>query len=106
MRATGQLVRYPTQGFLRLGELHQRLFHEPMAREHDALADARATARCYFELRRQGTITDETVAQQGPVGLPGPVPARPRQRRLKVGVAAWLLIAGLALVLLAFFLIS
>jgi DNA polymerase-3 subunit epsilon len=109
MRATGQLVRYPSQGFLRLGDLYQRLFHEPMQQEHDALADARATARCYFELRRQGAITDETVALQGPVGLPSPVPTRPRKsrkRRLKVGVAAWLLITGFALVLLAFLLIS
>lgn len=106
MRATGQLVRYQPQRFLRLGELHQRLFHEPMGKEHDALADAYATARCFFELYRQGTITEETVAQQGPVGLAGLPESAPRKPRLKVGVAAWLLITGLALVLLAFFLIG
>lgn len=103
MRATGQLVRYSTQGFLRLGELYQRLFREPMPQEHDALADARATARCFFALREQGTITDETVARQEPPGLPK---ARARKPRWKVGVAAWVLLAGLALVLLAFFLIA
>ena len=70
MRATGAFVRHPAQGFLRLGDLYQRLFWEPLAREHDALVDARATARCFFELRRQGTITDETIAAQEPVGLP------------------------------------
>ena len=105
MRATGPLVRYQAQRFLRLGELHQRLFHEPMGQEHDALADAQATARCFFELTRQGTITEETVAQQGPVGLVAAPAAAPRKRRprLKVGVAAWLLITGVALVLLALF---
>ena len=107
MRATGPLVRHSTQGFLRLGELHERLFGEPMRREHDALADARATARCFFELRRQGTITDETVAGQGPVGLPEPPGFGPRARpRRRIGVVPWLLLAGLALVLLAFFLIA
>lgn len=103
MRATGQLVRYSHQGLLRLGELYQRLFHEPLRQEHDALADAYATARCFFAMRQQGTITAETVAQQGPVGLPGPPLPAPRPA-LKMGVAAWLLLAGLALVLLAFFL--
>ena len=106
MRATGPLVRHSTQGFLRLSELHERLFGAPMAGEHDALADARATARCYFEMRRQGTITDEVVARQGPVGWPTPPLAGPRSKRVKVGVTAWLLLAGMALVLLAFLLIS
>ena len=106
MRATGGLMRRPAQGFLRLGELYQRLFREPLLQEHDALVDARATARCYFELRRQGAITNETVAQQDPVGRATPAPARRRRPWPKVGVAAWLLLAGLALVLLAFFLIG
>ena len=106
MRATGQLVRHPNQSFLRLGELYQRLFHEPQPRQHDALADAYATARCYFELQRQGAITPETIAQQGPVGLATLPAPKPKKRRLKVGVAAWLLLSGLALVLLAFFLIG
>ena len=107
MRATGRLVRRPAQGFLRLGELYQRLFHEPLQQEHDALVDARATARCYFELRRQGAVTDETVAQQDPAGRAAPAERRrpgPRPK-VKAGVAAWLL-AGLALVLLAFLLID
>lgn len=107
MRATGELVRYSSQGFLRLGDLYQRLFHEPLLQAHDALVDARATARCFFEMRRQGTITDAIVARQGPVGLPGTLPIKTRRKaRLRVGVATWLLLAGLALVLLAIFLIS
>ena len=103
MRATGHLVRSNTQGFLRLGELHQRLFHESLQNAHDALVDARATARCYFEMRRQGIITDETVAQQAPVAVPTRATVLRKRRGVRIGVAVWLLLAGLALVLLALF---
>ena len=104
MRATGPLLRHSTQGFLRLGELYQRLFHEPLENAHDALVDARAAARCYFEMRRQGIVTDETMAQQGPpVGLQQPLTAA---RRLQIGVAPWLAVGAVLLVLLAFLLIS
>ena len=100
MRATGPLLRHSSQGFLRLGELYQRLFKEPQPREHDALADARAAARCFFEMQRQGIVTDETMRQQGPpVGLQPPMPA---VRRFQIGVAPWLVVAGVLLVLLAF----
>ncbi|MFC7669787.1 hypothetical protein ACFQT0_22245 [Hymenobacter humi] len=40
-------MRYTNRRFLRLGELYQRLFEEAMPQEHDALADAYATARCF-----------------------------------------------------------
>ena len=81
MRATGPLLRHATQGFLRLGELHQRLFQEPQPREHDALADAYATARCFFAMRAQGIITDETMRAAGPpVGLQQPMPSCARRR--------------------------
>lgn len=42
-----QGYKWPT-----LQELHQRLFQEPFEGAHGALADVRACARCYFELRR------------------------------------------------------
>ena len=104
MRATGPLLRHSSQGFLRLGELHQRLFKEPQPREHDALADAYATARCFFEMQRQGIITDETMRQQGPpVGLQPPMPAA---RRFQIGVAPWLAVGTVLLVLLAFWLLA
>ncbi|NLB69708.1 MAG: 3'-5' exonuclease [Lentisphaerae bacterium] len=35
-----------------LTQLHQRLFNEPFANAHQALSDVRATARCFFELKR------------------------------------------------------
>jgi DNA polymerase III subunit epsilon len=104
MRATGPLLRHTTQGFLRLGELHQRLFQEPLLREHDAMVDARATARCFFAMREQGLITDDMLAHQTPVVLPAAAP--PARAGWRVGVAPWLLLATLALVLLAFLLIS
>ena len=104
MRATGPLLRHSTQGFLRLGELYQRLFQEAQPGEHDALADAHAAARCFFEMRQQGLITEETMRQQGPpVGLQQPLTA---VRRLQIGVAPWLLLSGALLVLLAFWLLA
>ncbi len=40
----------------KLMELHQILFAEDFAGAHDAMADVRACARCFFELRRRGII--------------------------------------------------
>lgn len=40
--------------FPRLTELHHCLFNEDFAGAHDAMADVRATVRCFFELRRRG----------------------------------------------------
>ena len=40
----------------KLGELHERVFNQRFEGAHDALADVRATARCYWALRRQGVI--------------------------------------------------
>ena len=41
-----------------LTELYNFLFGEGFEGAHDALADVRASARCYFELKRRG-VTDE-----------------------------------------------
>ncbi|MDQ2794991.1 MAG: exonuclease domain-containing protein [Bacteroidota bacterium] len=104
MRATGPLLRHSSQGFLRLGELYQRLFKEPQPREHDALADAYAAARCFFEMQRQGIVTDEIMRRQGPpVGLQPPMPA---SRRFQIGVAPWLAVGTVLLVVLAFWLLG
>lgn len=40
----------------KLEELHQILFGEKFEGAHDALADVKATARCFFELKRLGVI--------------------------------------------------
>lgn len=104
MRATGPLLRHSTQGFLRLPELYQRLFKEPQPGEHDALSDAYATARSFFEMQKQGIVTEEIMRQQGPpVGLQPPMPA---SRRLQMGVAPWLAVGTVLLLVLAFLLMG
>lgn len=59
---------------LRLHELHELLFREPMPRLHDAYLDAAATARCFFELRRRGLLPDELLTGQTPLTEPGQRP--------------------------------
>jgi len=44
-------VKFPT-----LEELHTVLFGENFQGAHDALADVRATAKCFFELLRRNVI--------------------------------------------------
>jgi DNA polymerase-3 subunit epsilon len=99
MRTTGRFVRGGQQGYLRLGELYERLFHTPLERQHDALIDACATARCFFELHRQGDITDAVIAAQRPFRRP----AASAAPAIPVAVAVVLL---LALLLAAYFLLS
>lgn len=48
---TGRGYKWP-----KLVELHRAVFQEDFDDAHDALADVRATARCYWALRRQGVI--------------------------------------------------
>lgn len=45
----------------RLTELHVNLFDNDFADAHDALADVRACARCFFELIDRGVITPPSV---------------------------------------------
>jgi len=40
----------------KLGELYKILFNEDLADAHDALNDVRATAKCFFELRKLGVL--------------------------------------------------
>ncbi|OGF24839.1 DNA polymerase III subunit epsilon [Candidatus Falkowbacteria bacterium RIFOXYB2_FULL_34_18] len=40
----------------KLTELHQILFGEDFDDAHDAFADVKATARCFFELRKRGVV--------------------------------------------------
>ncbi|NML63864.1 3'-5' exonuclease [Hymenobacter sp. RP-2-7] len=64
MRLSGSFSQTWQRRYLRLGELYDRLFNRLMPRQHDALADAEATAECFFELRRHGDITEATLASQ------------------------------------------
>lgn len=59
MEASTNHCRIPgTRGYKwpTLGELHQHLFGEVQNKAHDAASDARACARCFFELKRLGVI--------------------------------------------------
>lgn len=86
MLFTERLLRPAGERYLRLADLYQRLFHESLHRQHDALVDAYATARCFFRLREQGAINDRTIAAQQARALPG-IARKPRR------LAGWLLLA-------------
>ncbi|WP_375435050.1 exonuclease domain-containing protein [uncultured Hymenobacter sp.] len=70
MQTSQRQAQAQERSFLRLGELHEHLFKEPMARQHDALIDAQATARCFFELRRLGDLSDEIISEQPQLSVP------------------------------------
>ena len=61
MKSTTDICRIPQNGRLsfkwpKLEELHHFLFGEYFEGAHDALTDVRATARCFFELKRRNLI--------------------------------------------------
>jgi DNA polymerase-3 subunit epsilon len=70
MRLTERFMQPVRQQYLRLADLYQRQFGRPMLHQHDALADAEATAQCYFELQRTGDIDAEALASQAPIVPP------------------------------------
>lgn len=47
---------YPGYKWPRLSELHRFLFNEDFDGAHDAMNDVKATARCFFELKRRGLV--------------------------------------------------
>ena len=67
MLATTHMVTNPKVRFFKLGELYQLLFDKPMQNQHNALADAKATAQVFFELIKRKEITGEPRA---PIALP------------------------------------
>ena len=60
MKSTVELCRIPRYGggfkWPTLQELHRKLFGGPFALAHDAQADVRTCAKCFFELRRRGLV--------------------------------------------------
>lgn len=64
MLGTTHMVRNPQFKYLRLGQLYDELFHEQLHGQHNALNDAKATADCFFELLKEGDITDEKIDKQ------------------------------------------
>lgn len=61
MKASQHLQQNPQSKFLRLGNLYELLFNQPLLCQHNAMADATATADCYFELVKRNEI--KTFAQ-------------------------------------------
>jgi DNA polymerase III epsilon subunit-like protein len=45
----------------KLSELHDKLFRMPFEDSHNAAADIAATARCFWEMKRLGLLTDDAV---------------------------------------------
>lgn len=48
----------PEADYLRLPQLYNFLFNETMERSHDAMIDAEMTAKCFFEIRSRGEISE------------------------------------------------
>ncbi|MGV3502446.1 MAG: exonuclease domain-containing protein [Adhaeribacter sp.] len=67
MLATAPLVDKPRAKYLRLSRLYYSLFQRDMGNEHDALADAQATAACFFEMLRLNLISEKQILQQRPL---------------------------------------
>lgn len=51
-------VRNPEVDCFRLPQLHDFLFDEVMERSHNALIDAEMTAKCFFEIKNRGDISE------------------------------------------------
>ncbi|PVY40780.1 3'-5' exonuclease [Pontibacter virosus] len=101
MLASKHFVREARHRHLRLGELYMRLFGEPLQHEHNALIDAQATARCFFELWHKGDIDEHSIRLQQEPPPPLPLRRRPRSYRRKL-----LYLAGFLLVFCLLYLIA
>ncbi len=64
MQATAPFIKIKPSKFLNLEDLYQRLFQEPLIAHHNALIDARATARCFFEMLETGDISEKIIQRQ------------------------------------------
>jgi DNA polymerase-3 subunit epsilon len=64
MLGSRHLVKNPAITYFKLGQLYEALFSKTLENQHNAIVDARATARCFFELVKRGEINKEIIAQQ------------------------------------------
>ncbi|MEH6306008.1 3'-5' exonuclease [Olivibacter sp. CPCC 100613] len=64
MIASSRYVKKPWIKYLRLNELYQELFEKELEKAHNALTDAEATAKSYFELIKRRDITEKTILDQ------------------------------------------
>lgn len=56
MNASRDFCQLPNQKSPRLDLLYRKLFHCQLENMHDALVDAKATAKCFFELKKRKVI--------------------------------------------------
>lgn len=54
-------VLNPDVDYFRLPQLYDFLFNEKMERSHDAMIDAEMTAKCFFEIRSRGEISEDEL---------------------------------------------
>lgn len=64
MELSGSFIRYKPSRYLKLGELYERVFNKPLTNQHNALSDAKATAACFFELKKKGDINESVIESQ------------------------------------------
>ena len=93
MKASEHLQRNPQNKFLRLGDLYELLFKQPLLSQHNSMADAAATADCFFELVKRNEIKS---LDQPPIIFP-------EERKLS-GNTGWVI--ALILLLLSVLLIA
>ena len=67
MMASKAFIKSVDKSFLRLNDLYKLLFNDTLHNQHNALVDARATAECFFELLKQGTIDNDIIINQKPL---------------------------------------
>ncbi|SDQ08991.1 DNA polymerase-3 subunit epsilon [Chryseobacterium soldanellicola] len=54
-------VLNPEANYFRLPQLYDFLFNEKMEHSHDAAIDAEMTAKCFFEIRSRGEISEDEL---------------------------------------------
>lgn len=64
MLGTTNFLRNPQTRYLKLNQLYSLLFNRQLSNHHNAMVDALATAECFFELVRMGSIDDDKIAKQ------------------------------------------
>ncbi len=64
MRASSGYMPWANRNYPRLEELYQTLFRKKLVNSHDALADAKATAQCFFELVKRQDVDENVITTQ------------------------------------------
>lgn len=64
MGISARLVHQKPYKYLKLGDLYEWLFDKPLENQHNALTDAKATAACFFELRKKGNLDESLFCEQ------------------------------------------